>query len=91
MNAPEQRPQEPPVHPPQTQEDVLASVLSDLGRRWGIVQRAAGRAMRQEGPASDAVRAAGEKVRGMIDVMRDAVPGTGPVDPPAQRRKPHGD
>lgn len=82
---------EPPVQAPQTQEEVIASVLSDLGRRWGIVREAAGRAMREEGPASDAARAVAGTVRGMIHAVRDAVPGTPPPGRPETREPPRRD
>lgn len=67
-----------PPEPPVSQEDVLGAVLADLGRRWGIVRRAAGRAMRQEGPATDAVRSARDHVAGMLDAVRGALPGGTP-------------
>lgn len=63
--------------PPASQEDVIASVLADLGRRISIVRRAAERAARQEGPAADAVRTARDRVGGMIDAVRGALPGRG--------------
>ena len=66
---------EPPVHPPASQEDVIADVLSDIGRRFGIVRRAAGRALRQEGPATDALRAAQDRLRGIVDAVQGRVAG----------------
>lgn len=83
------RPTDPPGgghEPPSSQEDVIAAVLSDLGRRLAIVRRAAERAARQEGPAADAVRATRDRVGGMIDAVRGALPGRAADDGGDRRR-----
>lgn len=65
--------QEPPVHPPATQEEVIASALAGLGRFAGVARRAAERAMRGEGPAAEAVRTVRDAARGAIDAARQRI------------------
>lgn len=68
--------QDPPVHPPATQEEVIASALASLGRFAGVARRAAERAMRGEGPAADAARTVRDAARGVVDAARQR------IDPP---------
>lgn len=61
---------EPPVHPPSSQEEVIASALEAIGRFAGLARRATERAMRGEGPAADAARTVRDAAKGAIDAAR---------------------
>lgn len=65
--------QEPPVHPPSTQEEVIASALASLGRFAGVARRAAERAMQGDGPAADAARTVRDAARGVFDAARQRI------------------
>lgn len=61
---------EPPVHPPSSQDEVIASALEAIGRFAAVTRRAAERAMQGEGPAADAARTVRDAARTAIDAAR---------------------